>query len=487
MIANLIPYPKMKNSGIEWLGVVPKHWEVLPNRALFAEVKERGHPEEQMLSVTIIKGVIRQQALLADSSKKDSSNQDKSAYKLVRSGDITYNKMRAWQGAVGVSDYQGIVSPAYVVERPRKGASSHYLHHLLRTPAFAKEAERWSYGITSDMWSLRPEHFKMIYGCLPPLPEQTAIVRFLDYFDRRIRRYIRAKQKLIALLEEEKQAIIHQAVTGQIDVCTGQPYPAYKPSGVEWLGDVPENWEKRRLKSISRIRYGLGQPPRELSDGLPLIRATNVDHGRIVEKDLVYVDALDVPKSRDAFLSKKEIIVVRSGAYTADSAIIPEAYEGAVAGYDMIVTVSGAQPEFIAIALLSNYVRDDQLIISSTRSAQPHINAEELGTAVLLLPPLDEQAAIVRYLDKATADIDIATDRARRQIDLLKEYRTRLIADVVTGKGDVRETAAGLPEVDPLAGEFDALTTQAAETGMMELGEATETPEELAMENEVTI
>ena len=395
MIANLIPYPKMKNSGIEWLGVVPKHWEVLPNRALFAEVKERGHPEEQMLSVTIIKGVIRQQALLADSSKKDSSNQDKSAYKLVRSGDITYNKMRAWQGAVGVSDYQGIVSPAYVVERPRKGASSHYLHHLLRTPAFAKEAERWSYGITSDMWSLRPEHFKMIYGCLPPLPEQTAIVRFLDYFDRRIRRYIRAKQKLIALLEEEKQAIIHQAVTGQIDVCTGQPYPAYKPSGVEWLGDVPENWEKRRLKSISRIRYGLGQPPRELSDGLPLIRATNVDHGRIVEKDLVYVDALDVPKSRDAFLSKKEIIVVRSGAYTADSAIIPEAYEGAVAGYDMIVTVSGAQPEFIAIALLSNYVRDDQLIISSTRSAQPHINAEELGTAVLLLPPLDEQAAIV--------------------------------------------------------------------------------------------
>ena len=486
MIANLIPYPKMKNSGIEWLGVVPKHWEVLPNRALFAEVKERGHPEEQMLSVTIIKGVIRQQALLADSSKKDSSNQDKSAYKLVRSGDITYNKMRAWQGAVGVSDYQGIVSPAYVVERPRKGASSHYLHHLLRTPAFAKEAERWSYGITSDMWSLRPEHFKMIYGCLPPLPEQTAIVRFLDYFDRRIRRYIRAKQKLIALLEEEKQAIIHQAVTGQIDVCTGQPYPAYKPSGVEWLGDVPENWEKRRLKSISRIRYGLGQPPRELSDGLPLIRATNVDHGRIVEKDLVYVDALDVPKSRDAFLSKKEIIVVRSGAYTADSAIIPEAYEGAVAGYDMIVTVSGAQPEFIAIALLSNYVRDDQLIISSTRSAQPHINAEELGTAVLLLPPLDEQAAIVRYLDKATADIDIATDRARRQIDLLKEYRTRLIADVVTGKVDVRETAAGLPEVDPLAGEFDALT-QVAETGMMELGEATETPEELAMENEVTI
>ena len=172
--------------------------------------------------LTIKQGIIRQKDLLEDNSKKDGSNLDKSAYKLVRLGDIAYNKMRAWQGAVGVSDYQGIVSPAYVVERPRKGVSSHYFHYLLRTPTFAKEAERWSYGITSDMWSLRPEHFKMIYACLPPPTEQTAIVRFLDHADRRIRRYIRAKQKLIVLLEEQKQAIIDQAVTGQIDVRTGQ-------------------------------------------------------------------------------------------------------------------------------------------------------------------------------------------------------------------------------------------------------------------------
>ena len=120
MIADLTPSLAMKDSGVPWLGEVPKHWEVLPNRALFAEVKERDHPEEEMLSVTITKGVIRQQALLVDSSKKDSSNQDKSAYKLVRPGDIAYNKMQAWQGSVGVSDYQGIVSPAYVVERPRE-------------------------------------------------------------------------------------------------------------------------------------------------------------------------------------------------------------------------------------------------------------------------------------------------------------------------------------------------------------------------------
>ena len=464
MTPNLQSYPAYRPSGVDWLGDVPAHWEVLPNRAIFAEVNEQNCPGEQMLSVTITSGVIRQQELLEDASKKDGSRLDRATYKLVQPGDIAYNKMRAWQGAIGVSEYRGIVSPAYVVQRPLKGTNARYLHYLLRTPAFSKEAERWSYGITSDMWSLRPEHFKTIYACVPPLPEQAAIVRFLDHADRRIQRYIRAKQKLIALLEEQKQAVLHQAVTGQVDVRTGQPYPAYKPSGIEWLGAVPAHWEKKRLRSIARIRYGLGQPPREILDGLPLIRATNVDQGRIIEKNLMYVDPLDVPKNRDAFLSKGEIIVVRSGAYTADSAIVPEAYDGAVVGYDMIVTVSGAQPEFIANALLSDYVRDDQLITVSTRSAQPHLNAEELGTALFLLPPLPEQTVIVRYLDKVTADINTAISRARRQAELLQEYRTRLIADVVTGQLDVREAAAVLPKVDHLSVDDSPDNTPKAST-----------------------
>lgn len=130
MITGLRHYPAMKDSGVPWLGNVPEHWEVLPNRAIFSEVRERDHPDEEMLSVTITKGVIRQHALLEDSSKKDSSNQDKSAYKLVRPGDIAYNKMRAWQGAVGVSKYEGIVSPAYVVQRPRNDVAPQYLHYL---------------------------------------------------------------------------------------------------------------------------------------------------------------------------------------------------------------------------------------------------------------------------------------------------------------------------------------------------------------------
>src|SRR3990172_12344167 len=277
MISNLKPYPAMKDSGVPWIGDVPEHWEVLPNRALFTEVKERDHPEEQMLSVTITKGVIRQSALLADSSKKDSSNQDKSAYKLVCSGDIAYNKMRAWQGAVGVSDFQGIVSPAYVVQRPRGDVHSRYIHYLLRTPLFAKEAERWSYGITSDMWSLRPEHFKMIYGCLPPIPEQAAIVHYLDHVDRRIRRYIHAKQRLIKLLEEQKQAIIHCAVTRGLN-----PNVRLKPSGVEWLGNVPGHWDVRSfVRCVTERADYRGATPEKMDSGVFLVTAKNVRKGWI--------------------------------------------------------------------------------------------------------------------------------------------------------------------------------------------------------------
>ena len=331
MIDGLKPYPAMKNSGVPWLGEMPEHWEVLPNRALFVEVKERDHPDEQMLSVTITKGIIRQQTLLADSSKKDSSNQDKSAYKLVRPGDIAYNKMRAWQGAIGASDYQGIVSPAYVVQRPREGAHPRYLHHLLRTPAFAKEAERWSYGITSDMWSLRPEHFKMIYGCLPSLPEQSTIVRFLDHVDRHIRRYIRAKKELIELLNEQKQAIIHRAVTRGLD-----PNVRLKPSGVEWLGDVPEHWEVMPLRRVTVSRcdgpFGSGLKSSHYTDqGIRVVRLQNIGHGEFKKSDAAFIAPSYYPTLGNHTIEPGDLLIAGLGdehhpagrACVAPSFIVP--------------------------------------------------------------------------------------------------------------------------------------------------------------------
>ena len=436
----LNPYPEYKDSGAVWLAKVPTHWYVVPNRSTFIEVNDQNHPDEEMLSVTISRGVIKQSTLLDDSSTKDGSRIDKSSYKLVKPGDIAYNKMRAWQGAIGVSIYRGIISPAYVVQRPREGNNPVFLHYLLRTPAFAKEAERNSYGITSDMWSLRPEHFKTIFSCIPPPEEQTAIVRFLDHTDELINRYIRAKERLIALLEEQRQAVIHQAVTRGLD-----PNVKLKPTNITGAPQTPRHWQIKRLKSLARIRYGLGQPPRESPTGLPLIRATNVSRGKITEDGMMFVDPTDVPAGRDAILKEHEIIVVRSGAYTADSAIIPKRYRGAVSGYDMVVTASAARPQFIALALLTPYVRDDQLIVSSTRAAQPHLNAEDLGAARILTPPHSEQQAIEEYAQQLSDDIDKQVTSTRWQVDLINEYRTRLIADVITGQIDVRDAAVELP------------------------------------------
>lgn len=134
--------------------------------------------------------------------------------------------------------------------------------------------------------------------------------------------------------------------------------------------------------------------------------------------------------------------MVRSGAYTADSAIIPKAYDGAVTGYDMVVTVNDALAEFVALALLCTYVRDGQLIISSMRAAQPHLNAEELGSTVILLPPLSGQTAIAAFLDRETAKIDTLMTKIETATERLQEYRSALITAAVTGKIDVREEAA---------------------------------------------
>ena len=241
----LAPYPEYKDSGVPWLGKIPAHWDCLPCRNLFTEIKEKGHIDEPLLSVTIKQGIIPQAQLLMDSFKKDSSNLDKSKYKLVCPKDIVYNKMRAWQGAIGFSKYRGIVSPAYIVVRLKRADAPEYFHYLLRTPLFTKEAEQWSYGITPDMWSLRPEHFKLIYLCVPGKSEQQHITRFLNDKTVQINKFTRNKQRLIELLKQQKQNVINQAVTRGLD-----PNVKLKPSGVEWIGDIPAYWEVSALKAF---------------------------------------------------------------------------------------------------------------------------------------------------------------------------------------------------------------------------------------------
>lgn len=429
MIADLKPYAEYKESGQAWLGEVPRHWSVLPNRAVFAEVKDRDHPDEEMLSVTITKGIVRQKTLLEGSSKKDSSNLDRSAYKLVEPRDIAYNKMRAWQGAIGASALRGIISPAYVVMRLRDACNlPSYFHHLYRTSQFAKEAERWSYGITSDMWSLRPQHFKMIYSPAPPPDEQAAIVRFLDWANGRLERAIRAKRKVIALLNEQKQAIIHRAVTRGLD-----PSVPLKPSGIPWLGDIPQHWETWPLRRCISIRSGDFADPMRLraehseTHSIPVVGGNGV----MGFTDLANNERTTIVIGRVGALCGN-VHLITGDAWITDNAL-------------RITRISG-----FAACYLAEQLRVIDLNRLSNANAQPLITGGAVKSQRVVRPPLDEQVQITDRMSSLIAPTIATISRLEREIELLREYRTRLVADVVTGKVDVREAAARLPIEAPL-------------------------------------
>lgn len=443
MFNNLKPYPAYKDSEVAWLGEVPEHWNIVPNRATFQELKEIGHPDEQMLSVTITQGVILQSSLLSDTSKKDSSTENKSKYKLVCPGDIAYNKMRAWQGAVGASGYQGIVSPAYIVVRPRENHNPRFFHYLFRTPVFTKEAERWSYGISSDQWSLRPEEFKQIYCCVPPLPEQTAIVRYLDYMDRRIRRYINAKKKLITLLNEQKQAIIHQAVTRGLN-----PNVRLKPSGVEWLGNVPESWGVASVKRHYNIQLGkmLQTAANNTTDiAVPYLKAQHVQWFSVRMNDLPTMWAS--PSEIRQFSVREGDLLVCEGGEGGRCSLLhnidtPVIIQNAL---HRVRPTAGYHNEFLQYVLnavsASGYF--DAL---NNKATIAHFTRDKFGALEIPVPPDHEQSGVIKFLNDATINLDATIANVKRESYLLREYRTRLIADVVTGKLDVREAAASLPE-----------------------------------------
>jgi len=440
MTIDMEPYPEYKESGLPWLRRVPAHWDCLPHRAIFKEIKEQGHVEEPLLSVTISKGIIRQADLLANSSKKDSSNLDKSKYKLVEPGDIAYNKMRAWQGAVGVSRHRGIVSPAYIVVRLRRADNPDYFHFLFRIPSFAKEAKRWSYGITSDMWSLRPEHFKLIYSCVPSRSEQDAIVDFLRGFDAKVRRFIRNRRRLIEVLNEQKQAIINRAVTRGLD-----PNVRLKPSGIEWLGEIPAHWEERRLRNLTEIR--VSNVDKHSKDGEILVRLcnyTDVYKNSVITTDMPFMAATATPEEITAFkIRVGDVLITKDSEDWRDigiPAVVVQTADDLVCGYHLAILrpktdfVSG---HFLVYALHSRPAIT-QFNLAAKGVTRFGLSQGAIKSLSLAVPSVDEQEKIVLFIEDATASLNVFIRRAQREIDLIREYRTRLITDVVTGKLDVR-------------------------------------------------
>ena len=463
MIADLKPYPAYKDSGVEWLGDMPEHWSLTPNRSMLRRKKVlvgNRHTNYALLSLTRAGVIIRDV-----STGRGKFSADMGTSQEVRSGDFIFClfDIPETPRTVGLSRHNGMITGAYSVFECDDRVLSRFLETFYIAMDDIKALSPLYSGLRN---TIPPSRFLSIKTPVPPRDEQTAIVRFLDHFDRRIRRYIRAKQKLITLLEEQKQVIIHQAVTGQIDVRTGQPYPAYKDSGVEWLGRVPEHWEVRRIKTLCSMKSGAGITTMSIdpTGEYPVYGGNGL---RGYTSNYTHDGNFALIGRQGALCGN--VHIARGQFWASEHAVVVTIHS------DHVLEWFGA---ILGVMNLNQY---------SIAAAQPGLAVERVLNLWVPVPPSEEQAVIATNIEQQTSYIDVAVNRDRCQISLLREYRTRLIADVVTGKLDVREEEARLPEVDPLAGEFDALTTEAAETGMMELGDATEKPEELAMENEVTI
>lgn len=441
---SLNPYPQYINTPLVWIDKIPDSWKLLRAKNVFDAIDIRSESGlEELLSVSEKSGVTPRRLANVTMFKAESYV----GYKLCWSGDLVINSLWAWMQGLGFSTHHGIVSSAYGVYRlkPNYAGEFKYFNFLLRSSPYLWELRVKSKGIWRSRYQLTDESFFTIPIIIPPVQDRKQVVKYLDWKTSQINRFIKAKKQQIELLKEQKQVIINDAVTGKIDVRTGKPYPKYKDTGVEWFGNIPKEWSCQKLKSLGDIRYGLGQPPRSMDKGLPLVRATNISRGKIIRDGILLIDPNDLPKGRDPYLKKGEIIIVRSGAYTGDSAIIPPEFDGAIAGYDMVFSPKDCNSDFISFALLSHYVLKCQIVPASMRAAQPHLNAEELGSILIAIPSsCEEQKVIGEYLHKQLKIVNATLSKVHQEVNLLIEYKTSLICQAVTGKIDI--TGIKVPE-----------------------------------------
>ena len=239
-------YPAYKDSGVKWLGDIPAHWDIMSLGTLLELKSDKNHPDFEVLSV------YREYGVIPKDSRDDNHNVtslDTTNYKAVEPGDLVVNKMKAWQGSMGISGHRGIVSPAYITCKvTSKKVHSEYLHQLLRCQSYIGEYNRISYGVRVGQWDMHYEDFKKVPVLLPHKEEQTRIADFLDRKTAQIDTVIAQKERLIALLHERRQILIHNAVTRGLN-----PDVPMKDSGVEWIGEIPAHWEVKRVKEIFRL------------------------------------------------------------------------------------------------------------------------------------------------------------------------------------------------------------------------------------------
>ena len=446
-------YRAYKDSGVEWLGEVPEHWDVRRVGSVadlrVSNVDKHVKENEQPVRLCNYVDVYHNERISADIPFMAGTAETREIQRFrLAVGDVLVTKdSEDWTdiGVPALVEYAAddlVCGYHLAMLRPnRTFLDGGYLFQALKDSRLAWQFQVAAKGVTR--YGLSQNAIGSMRIPLPTLPEQTAIARFLDHADRRIRRYIRAKERLIELLEEQKQAIIHQAVTGQINVRTGQPYPAYKDSGVEWLGDIPAHWERCRLRNVvSEVTTGSRGWSRYAADTGPLfVRVANLSRGSL-EMRFDDIVRLDLPSTSEAARTriKEEDLLLSVTAYIGSVAVAPVGFEEAYVSQHVARCEprSEACSRWLGYVLLSRLgrVHGQMSLYGGTKDG---LSLDDVRNYPILVPPRDEQDRLVRWIECEVSLLGELRVRAQRLIDLVSAYRTRLIADVVTGRLDVRE------------------------------------------------
>ena len=456
MIGDLKPYSEYEDSGLPWLGQVPGHWEVRPAFGAFVPNRERNHgmKEKTVLSLSygriVIKPAGKLHGLVPESFE---------TYQIVNPGDIVLRTTDLQNDhtslRVGMVRDRGIITSAYLALRSSDGVSPEYGFQFLNVWDSSKAIYGYGSGLRQN---LDFSHFKRMPVSVPPPDEQAAIVRFLDWANGRLERAIRAKRKVIALLNEQKQAIIHRAVTRGLD-----PSVPLKPSGIPWLGDIPQHWEVRRLGHAIRLQTGFPFASTGFvqgESGTRLLRGINVTPSGIRWDEAVRWQRKPGDGLDEFALEVGDI------ALGMDRPIIGSGVRAAPIRENdtpslLLQRVARLRPadildaKFLLLLLRGRLFRD-YIAPIFTGISVPHLSPQQIKGFRVPLPLLREQQDIVRQIEVETSGLDVPASRLEREIELLREYRTRLVADVVTGKLDVREAALLLPDEAPLDSVEDA-------------------------------
>ena len=478
MIADLKPYGAYKDSGLPWLGQVPGHWGQRRMKFLFKERSQKGFPDEPLLAATQIKGVVRKEDY---GTRTVTAMKDFHLLKLVETGDFVIS-LRSFEGGIEVAHCRGIISPAYTVLTPTHDASQAYYERFFKSPDFIRSLTLFVTGIREGQ-NIDYERMSRAYMPLPPIEEQLAIGRFLDWANGRLERTVRAKRRVIALLNEQKQAIIHRAITRGLD-----PDVPLKPSGIEWLGDIPAHWDVRKMKFLVRTVGGMTpnkSVPRFWDGRVAWVSPKDMKVREIVDsKDHITEAALR--ETSVALIQPPAVLIVVRGMILARTFPTAVTTIPVTVNQDMKALIP--RPELNANFLVSLVIGIRHEILKLVEEAghgTKCLRTDSWTNFSVPLPPVPEQLRINDYLEIELDGINTAISRLHREIELLREYKTRLVADVVTGKLDVREAAARLPQTtdEPAsqAGGLDAGTESEGEDESEEGEESEEDSDSDAM------